>query len=114
MRVLAYIFAPLLLMVQVEKGLFPRKAGAAHESSTSTAMSAPLVQNTTVAAPTTRLIGGRFLVEGSLAPPLHGVDHLLRLGRELIELGCRTTKSYSLRFVSVMPQWIRIETIGVR
>src|SRR5918998_2326615 len=64
--------------------------GAAQARTTRTATSAAQDHSTALAAPTARLTGGPPLppaVGNSPAPPLDGVEHLLRLGGVLVELG---------------------------
>src|ERR671917_1825921 len=66
------------------------KPGAAQAKTTRTATSAAQAHSTALAAPTARLTGGPPLppaVGNSPAPPLDAVEHLLRLGGVLVELG---------------------------
>src|SRR5918998_2339832 len=63
--------------------------GAAQARTTRTATSAAQAHSTALAAPTARLTGGPPpppAVGNSPAPPLDGVDHLLRLGRVIVDL----------------------------
>src|ERR671916_984296 len=66
------------------------RPGAAQARTTRTATSAAQAHSTALAAPTARLTGGPppppAVGNYSPAPPLNGVEHLLRLGGVLVEL----------------------------
>src|SRR5918998_4785591 len=84
--------------------------GAAQARTTRTATSVAQAHSTALAAPTARLTGGPPLSVGnSLAPPLNGVEYLLRLGRVLFELGCGASEA---RYHRLAPHVLQDDQAG--